>query len=116
MNSAEKELSQTLSELKQTRQKLMHKCEENQMLKGELEKEKSFVQTMKLQFESSQTSASMLENENEELFKEIDRKNVDIDNFKKALGECQKMLYSSEADVDASIKSKEVLLRTFQVT
>jgi hypothetical protein len=33
---------------------------------------------------------------------------------RKALADCQRMLHSSEADVDASISSKEDLLKTFQ--
>ena len=41
-------------------------------------------------------------------------KDHELDNCRKALGECQKLLCSSEADVDASIRSKENLLKTFQ--
>ena len=43
-----------------------------------------------------------------------DPKDHELDNCRKALGECQKLLCSSEADVDASIRSKENLLKTFQ--
>ena len=114
MNSTQRELSQTLHELQQTKNKLKTRCEENFLIGRELENERNIVQNLKLQFESSQTTINILENENDELDRNMKKKYLELDNFKKALGECQKMLYSSEADVDASIKSKETLLKTFQ--
>ena len=114
MGSTQRELSQTLQELQQTINKLKARCEDNFLLGRELENERNIVQNLKLQFESSQTTINILENENDELDRNLKQKHLDLDNFKKALGECQKMLYASEADVDASIKSKETLLKTFQ--
>merc|ERR1712050_673517 len=114
MTSTQKELSQTLHDLQQTKNKLKEKCEENFVLGRELDNERNTVQNLRLQFESSQTTINILENENDELDQSLKQKHFDLDNFKKALGECQKMLYASEADVDASIKSKEKLLKTFQ--
>ena len=114
VHSTQRELSQTLHELQQTKSKLKTRCEENFLLGREVENEGNIVQNLKLQFDSAQTTISILENENDEMDRALKKRYLELDNFKKALGECQKMLYSSEADIDTSIKSKEKLLKTFQ--
>ena len=114
MNSTQRELSTNLQDLQLTKNKLKTRCDENFLLGKELENERNIVHNLKLQCESGHTTINILENENDELDRNLKQKHLDLDNFKKALGECQKMLYSSEADVDASIKSKEKLLKTFQ--
>ena len=70
---------------------------------------------MRLQLEAVQTTANILENENEDMGNTLKKKHFDVENLRKALHDCQKMLCASEADVDASIRSKETLLKTFQV-
>ena len=62
-----------------------------------------------------QTTANILESENEDMGNTLKKKHFDVENLRKALHDCQKMLCASEADVDASIRSKETLLKTFQV-
>ena len=114
MSTTQRELAQTLTELQLTKSKLKSSSEDNFLLGKELENQRSIVHSLKLQLESNQMTISILEKENCELNRSLDMKHSDLDNFKKALGECQRMLYSSEADVDASIRSKETLLKTFQ--
>ena len=44
----------------------------------------------------------------------LQNRHCEIENLKKALQDCHKLLSSSEDDVDTTIKSKEMLLKTFQ--
>ena len=114
IHSAQAEMSKLLAEFEQTKMLLRTRCEETYLTGKELENEKNLVQNLKLQLESSRTTASILENENEEIEKCLAMKNVEAENLKRALFDCQRMLNSSELDVDTSIKSKETLLKTFQ--
>ena len=114
IHSAQTEMSKLLAELEQTKTVLRTRCEETYLTGKELENEKNLVQNLKLQLESSRTTANILENENEEIEKCFAMKNVEVENLKRALFDCQRMLNSSELDVDTSIKSKETLLKTFQ--
>ena len=114
IHSAQAEMSKLLAEFEQTKMLLRTRCEETYLTGKELENEKNLVQNLKLQLESSRTTASILENENEEIEKCLAMKNVEVENLKRALFDCQRMLNSSELDVDTSIKSKETLLKTFQ--
>ena len=114
IHSAQTEMSKLLAELEQTKTVLRTRCEETYLTGKELENEKNLVQNLKLQLESSRTTTNILENENEEIEKCFAMKNVEVENLKRALFDCQRMLNSSELDVDTSIKSKETLLKTFQ--
>ena len=84
-------------------------------LSRELDNERNIVQNLRLQLEAVQTTANILESENEDMGNTLKKKHFDVENLRKALHDCQKMLCASEADVDASIRSKETLLKTFQV-
>ena len=114
IHSAQTEMSKLLAEFEQTKMLLRTRCEETYLTGKELENEKNLVQNLKLQLDSSRTTSSILENENEEIEKCLAMKNVEVENLKRALFDCQRMLNSSEQDVDTSIKSKETLLKTFQ--
>ena len=114
LHSAQAEMSKLLAEFEQTKLLLRTRCEETYLTGKELETEKNLVQNLKLQLETSRTTTNILENENEEIEKCLAMKNVEVDNLKRALFDCQRMLNSSELDVDTSIKSKETLLKTFQ--
>ena len=114
IHSAQAEMSKLLAECEQTKMLLRTRCEETYLTGKELENEKNLVQNLKLQLESSRTTTNILENENEEIEKCLAMKNVEVENLKRALYDCQRMLNSSELDVDTSIKSKETLLKTFQ--
>ena len=114
IHSAQAEMSKLLAEFEQTKMLLRTRCEETYLTGKELENEKNLVQNLKLQLESSRTTTNILENENEEIEKCLAMKNVEVENLKRALYDCQRMLNSSELDVDTSIKSKETLLKTFQ--
>ena len=113
-HSAQTEMSKLLAEFEQTKMLLRTRCEETYLTGKELENEKNLVQNLKLQLESSRTTTNIIENENEEIEKCLAMKNVEVENLKRALFDCQRMLNSSELDVDTSIKSKETLLKTFQ--
>ena len=114
IHSAQAEMSKLLAEFEQTKMLLRTRCEETYLTGKELENEKNLVQNLKLQLESSRTTTNILENENEEIEKCLAMKNIEVENLKRALFDCQRMLNSSELDVDTSIKSKETLLKTFQ--
>ena len=114
LHSAQAEMSKLLAEFEQTKLLLRTRCEETYLAGKELETEKNLVQNLKLQLETSRTTTNILENENQEIEKCLAMKNVEVDNLKRALFDCQRMLNSSELDVDTSIKSKETLLKTFQ--
>ena len=114
LHSAQAEMSKLLAEFEQTKLLLRTRCEETYLTGKELETEKNLVQNLKLQLETSRTTTNILENENQEIEKCLAMKNVEVDNLKRALFDCQRMLNSSELDVDTSIKSKETLLKTFQ--
>ena len=57
---------------------------------------------------------SLLEQENTELERRLRSREEEVVATRKALLDCQRLLHSSETDVDASIASKEELLKTFQ--
>ena len=114
LHSAQAEMSKLLAEFEQTKLLLRTRCEETYLTGKGLETEKNLVQNLKLQLETSRTTTNILENENQEIEKCLAMKNVEVDNLKRALFDCQRMLNSSELDVDTSIKSKETLLKTFQ--
>ena len=114
INTSRGELASTLAELQHTRARLVEQCEETGAVCRELEGERKTVMSLKMQLESSQTTVGILETENEDMDKTLKRKHYDVEHLKKSLRECQRMLSSSEADVDTSIKLKENLLKTFQ--
>lgn len=114
IDSTKKEMCKLLTDCQQTKTSLKAKCEENFLTIKELENEKNLVRNVKLQLESSHTTINILESENEEIEKCLSMKSAEVETLKRALFECQRMLNSSESDVDTSIKSKESLLKTFQ--
>lgn len=114
VNNTRGELARMMTELQHTRARLVEQCEESGALARDLEGERRAVMSLRLQLESSETTVGVLETENDDLDKTIKRSHYDVEHLRKALHDCQRMLSSSEADVDTSIKSKENLLKTFQ--
>ena len=110
----QREMSKLAADCQQTKSLLRERCEDNLLVCKELENEKNLVQNVKLRLESSHATINILESENAELERSLSMKNVELENLKRALLDCQRMLNSSESDVDTSIKSKEALLKTFQ--
>ena len=114
MNTSRGELARMMTELQHTRARLVEQCEETGAVVRELEMERSAVMSLRMQLESSETTVGVLETENDDMDKTLKRQHYDVEHLRKALHDCQRMLSSSEADVDTSIKSKENLLKTFQ--
>ena len=114
IHATQKEMSKLLADCQQTKTLLRTRCEENFLATKELENERNLVREIKQELESSHNTVSILQNENGEIEKCLAMKSNEVDNLKRALFDCQRMLNSSESDVDTSIKSKETLLKTFQ--
>ena len=114
INNTRVEVTRMMTELQHTRARLVEQCEETGAVVRELEGERSQVMSLRMQLESSETTVGVLETENDDMDKTLKRQHYDVEHLRKALHDCQRMLSSSEADVDTSIKSKENLLKTFQ--
>ena len=114
ITETQKEMSKLAADCQQTKALLRERCEDHLLVCKELQNEQNLIQNVKLRLESSQATVNILESENVELESRISIKNVELENLQRALLDCQRMLNSSEADVDTSIKSKEALLKTFQ--
>merc|ERR1712083_180558 len=100
--------------LERTMCALQSKDEEVEALRREVSRERGEAQPLRLEGASYQASVCALEQENCELERKVRLRTEEAMAIRRELLECQRMLQSSEADVDASIISKEELLKTFQ--
>ena len=112
--SNNREVGQLAQEVEQVRAVLRSREELQEGLERELGREQATVHQLRLQSNSCTASIRILEQENAVLETRLLTRGEEVAATRRALHDCQRLLHSSEEDVDATIASKENLLKTFQ--